>query len=115
VIDGHEDHCDARDTSIEWIRLPRAVIQVGYVAGHLSRRFGCDGELQWIYVIPERRRTHVATELVRLLARWFLDQGARRICVDVGGEEARWFYERHGAVPLKPHWMMWNDIGEVLC
>jgi GNAT superfamily N-acetyltransferase len=87
---------------------------IGYVAGHLTRRFGCDGELQWIYVIPERRRTHVATELVRLLARWFLDQGARRICVDVGGEEARWFYERHGAVPLKPHWMMWNDIGEVL-
>jgi GNAT superfamily N-acetyltransferase len=44
---------------------------VGYIAGHLTRRFGCDGELQSIYVVAEHRRTGVASTLLRLLAYWF--------------------------------------------
>jgi GNAT superfamily N-acetyltransferase len=87
---------------------------VGYTAGHLTRRFGCDGELQWIYVVAEHRRGGVASALLRLLAGWFVDQGARRVCVDVGDDEARPFYRRHGAVELNRHWMVWNDIGEVV-
>src|SRR6266480_932854 len=57
---------------------------IGYTAGHLTRRYACDGELQWIYVVRDHRRTHVASELLRLLAQWFVDQRAVRICVDVG-------------------------------
>jgi GNAT superfamily N-acetyltransferase len=87
---------------------------VGYAGGHLSRRFGCDGELQWIYVMPAYRRAHVASELLHLLAKWFVDNGAHRICVDVGSEYARPFYGHHGAVDLNPHWMVWPDIGRVL-
>jgi GNAT superfamily N-acetyltransferase len=87
---------------------------IGYVAGHLTRRFGCDGELQWIYVTSPYRRAHVASRLLRLLAEWFLERGARRICVDVGDDAARPFYRRHGAVELNRHWMVWNDIGQVL-
>ena len=87
---------------------------IGYVAGHLTRRFGCDGELQWIYVVPEQRRAQVASKLLLLIAKWFLEHGARRICVDVGDEKARPFYKAHGAVELSKHWMVWNDIGEVL-
>lgn len=101
--------------------LPRAMWMaedgesaIGYVAGHLTRRFGCDGELQWIYVVPEHRRSRVASKLLRLLAGWFLEHGARRICVDVGDDAARPFYSRHGAIPLNKHWMVWNDIREVL-
>ena len=101
--------------------LPRAMWMathgqsaIGYVAGHLTRRFSCDGELQWIYVVPEHRRTHVASELLLLLARWFVEHGARRICVDVGDDDARPFYRHHGAVELSKHWMVWNDIGGVL-
>ena len=87
---------------------------VGYTAGHLTERFGCDGELQWIYVVRAHRRAGVASELLRLLAGWFVEQGARRICVDVGDDEARPFYQHHGAVELNRHWMVWNDIGGVL-
>jgi GNAT superfamily N-acetyltransferase len=87
---------------------------IGYVAGHLTRRFQCDGELQWIYVAPPARGTPVAGELLRILAGWFVTQGARRICVDVGDERARRFYRRHGAVEIRQHWMMWDDIGTVL-
>jgi GNAT superfamily N-acetyltransferase len=101
--------------------LPRAMWMaaegrspIGYVAGHLTRRFDCDGELQWIYVVPDHRRTQVASKLLRLLAGWFLEHEARRVCVDVGDDEARPFYRRHGAVELNRHWMVWNDIGVVL-
>ncbi len=87
---------------------------IGYVAGHLTRRFGCDGELQWIYVVEEYRGGQVASELLRLLAAWFVQRSALRICVDVGAERARRFYLRHGAVELTPHWLVWNDIRTVL-
>jgi hypothetical protein len=28
---------------------------VGFIAGHLTRRFGSDGELQWVFVAPSLR------------------------------------------------------------
>ena len=92
----------------------KAASPVGYVAGHLTRRFGCDGELQWIYVVAEHRGGGVAAELLRLLASWFADQGARRVCVDVGDERACSFYRRFGAMELRKHWLVWNDIRAVL-
>ncbi|HEX8906949.1 MAG TPA: GNAT family N-acetyltransferase [Longimicrobiaceae bacterium] len=87
---------------------------VGYTAGHLTRRFGCEGELQWIYVVPEYRRAGVGSKLLAMLAAWFVDHEARRVCVDVGDEAARPFYRRHGAVALNRHWMVWEDVGVVL-
>jgi GNAT superfamily N-acetyltransferase len=87
---------------------------IGYVGGHLTRRYGCDGELQWIYVVPEYRRGQVAAEFLRLLAAWFVEHGALRVCVDVGDEHARVFYKRHGAEDLNKHWLIWNDISAVL-
>lgn len=91
-------------------------VSVGYVAGHLTRRYGCDGELQWIYVIAEHRRSRVGSELVRLLAAWFATQAAARICVNVApaNSGARNFYARHGAEELNEHWMIWSDINVVL-
>jgi GNAT superfamily N-acetyltransferase len=83
---------------------------IGYVAGHLTRRYGCDGELQWIYVAREYRRRGVASRLLGLLVDWFVEQNARRICVDVGNDEARHFYRCHGATELNKHWMIWEDI-----
>ena len=83
---------------------------VGYVGGHLTRRFKCDGEVQWLYVVANYRRTGVRSELLRLLMAWFRGREARRICVDVGDEDARPFYQRHGAIDLNKHWMVWNDI-----
>ncbi len=89
---------------------------LGFIAGHLTRRFACEGELQWIHVIPERRGTSVATELLRQLAEWFVQQKATRICVDVEPDNARArrFYTRNGAEFLSPHWLVWNDIRVVL-
>ena len=99
--------------------LPRVMIVaeqddevIGFIAGHLTRRYKCDGELQWINVSPDHRGQGVATGLLRELADWFASNNARKICVDVQprNAEARAFYTRHGAEPLNNHWMVWTDI-----
>jgi ribosomal protein S18 acetylase RimI-like enzyme len=89
---------------------------VGFIAGHLTRRYGCDGELEWIDVVPDYRRCGVASELLRRLAKWFAEQGASKICVDVdpANKIARSFYSKHRAENLNPHWLVWGDITSVL-
>lgn len=88
----------------------------GYIGGHLTRRFDCEGELQYLYVAPQHRRAGIASALVRRLAGWFVEQKALRVCVNVNAESpgAEPFYVKHGAQPLRPHWMVWSDIGGVL-
>jgi ribosomal protein S18 acetylase RimI-like enzyme len=89
---------------------------VGFVAGHLTRRYACEGELQWINVISGRRGSNIASELLRRLASWFARQRALRICVNVdpANTTAQRFYRRHGAETLNKHWLVWSDIKIVL-
>ena len=87
---------------------------IGFVAGHLTRRFGCEGELEWIDVIRERRRQGIGSAMVRLLARWFAKQDVRRVCVDPGNPTARQFYARLNAQNLNEHWLFWPDFYSVL-
>ncbi len=88
---------------------------VGLIGGHLTCRFGCDGELEWISVSPAYRGQKIGSGLLLKLAEWFVAQGAKFICVDVdpANELARKFYAANGAYDLKPHWMAWNDIGTI--
>lgn len=85
---------------------------VGFIAGHLTTRHGCQGELEWINVVPEKRGSGAAAELLCRLARWLVSQNAFRVCVDVepSNKVGRKFYAKHGAEDLKPHWMVWEDI-----
>lgn len=89
---------------------------VGFIAGHLTRRFGCDAELQWVTVNAEHRNRGIASELLGYLVAWFVEHGARRVCVDVepSNSTARRFYAKHGAVEFKPHWMIWHDIAQAV-
>lgn len=89
-------------------------IIIGFIAGHLTERFNCNGELEWINVIPAYRRSGIAFELLCLLASWFIEQKALKICVDVGSDAARQFYTKHGAENLNEHWLVWKDISVVL-
>src|SRR5262245_59449967 len=82
---------------------------VGFIAGHLTTRLGCDGELEWLNVISERRGEGIAAQLLRALAGWFAAHAAKRVCVDPD-EPARAFYRKHGAGELNAHWMVWTDI-----
>ena len=89
---------------------------IGFIAGHLTRRYGCDGELEWINVVPGNRGNGTAAELLRLLAQWFMEHKARRICVDVdpASSAARGFYRKHGATDLNRQWLVWDDISMVM-
>jgi ribosomal protein S18 acetylase RimI-like enzyme len=88
---------------------------IGFVAGHLSHRFDCEGELQWINVAATGRRAGIASELLRSIAHWFGECGVRRVCVDVAvsNKVARSFYIRHGAESLNDHWLVWPNIQSV--
>jgi GNAT superfamily N-acetyltransferase len=88
---------------------------VGFVAGHRTRRNGCDGELQWIDVIEECRGQGIAGRLLQPIFAWFVEQRAFRICVNVAPENlpAVRLYAGHGAVPLNAHWMVWEDARQM--
>jgi GNAT superfamily N-acetyltransferase len=85
---------------------------VGFIAGHLTTRFDCDGELQWLLVDPAARGGPAATQLWAHLRDWFVAQQSRRVCVNVepGNARARRFYARMGAMELSSHWMVWSDV-----
>ena len=103
--------------------LPRIIyvavdgeVITGMIAGHLTQRFGCTGELQWIDVIPPYRGTGVAHKLLQLLASWFVFQQSVKVCVNCAPDNltALRFYERHGAKPINDQWLVWEDITAVL-
>ena len=87
-------------------------VPIGYIGGHRTTRHGCDGELQYLYVVPAHRRSGVATTMIEALAGWFERHDVRRVCVDVVPENdrARAFYGGHGAEPFDTHWMIWEDL-----
>lgn len=84
----------------------------GFVAGHRTQRLGCDGELEWINVAAAHRGRGIAEQLMVAMARWFVEQHAFRICVNVAPENARAvaLYTKFGAQPLEKFWMVWPDI-----
>lgn len=102
--------------------LPRRIIFiaevnntiVGFIAGQLTTRFNCDGELQWLDVALNFRRKKIGSQLVRVLAQWFIQNNAYKICVDPGNDLARLFYFANNATNLNHHWMYWENIKDVL-
>ncbi len=85
---------------------------VGFIAGHLTRRFECDGELEWINVAEAYKRKGIASQLLQLLAEWFIQQKALKICVNVdpANAPAQKFYRAHGAYTMNEYWLVWDDI-----
>lgn len=86
---------------------------IGYIAGHLTTRHGCAGEVQYLYVAPPYRHRGIGTALLHDLAAWFQARHARKVCVALADDsppEARPFYESAGAAPLRKHWYGWEDI-----
>lgn len=112
-MSGHQNPQQALTPRIIYVAVTDGII-IGFIAGHLTRRFNCEGELQWINIIENYRGHGIASELVRLLSRWFIDQHSYKICVDPGNDLARQFYKKNGARNLNDHWMFWSDIRNFL-
>ena len=85
---------------------------IGYIAGHRTERFGSDGEVQYLYVASAYRRQGIATALLKMLSRWFAQEGVERVCVnvDVDSPAAAPFYSSRGAVPLDRYWYGWEKL-----
>lgn len=89
---------------------------IGYIGGHRTTRHGCAGEVQYLFVAPAYRRRGIASALIRLLAKWFQEQRAAKVCVGVAADSpaARPFYDSLGASALKKYWYAWEDIAVLL-
>lgn len=93
-----------------FVAVDREIV-VGLAAGHRTLRFDCDGELQWINVAAGKRGQGIAGMLMARIGAWFVEQNARRICVNVAPQNttARRLYVERGARPLNQEWMVWDD------
>ncbi|MGH9418590.1 MAG: GNAT family N-acetyltransferase, partial [Thermoanaerobaculia bacterium] len=87
-----------------------------YIAGHSTTRFGCNGEVQYLYVSPSYRRAGVAGHLLALLAGWFQGEDIHRVCVnaDVDSDGAVAFYTAQGAKPLNRYWYVWESVDSLV-
>ena len=88
---------------------------IGFIAGHLTQRYNCDGELQWINVCEAYRNRGIGFALICVLNKWFIQHNAFKICVDAGNELARKFCKKYSAEDLNQHWLFWKDIREMKC
>ena|SRR5262245_42425977 len=113
-FDGKHHPQEALLARVGYVALVRESV-VGYIAGHLTTRHGYAGEVQYLFVAPEFRRRRVATALLGLLADWFGNAGALKVCVCVDSDSpsARPFYESTGASPFRRFWCGWDDISVV--
>ena len=103
---------DAKDSRIVYVSVINGEI-VGFVAGHLTKRLGLEGELQSIYVLPEHQGQRIGTQLVVALAKWFKKCNATGVCVDhKDGSEG--FYIKLGATFNDHGWLVWDNFLDVL-
>ena len=98
---------------VELLAVPVIVSNeiVGFIAGQRSTRMGCEGELQWMFVLPERQREGVGAALLAPMAEWFVQQDSRHVIIDAPPENGfRAFYLKYGATPFDEYWLHWEDI-----
>ena len=85
--------------------------------GHACLR-QLDGELEIkrMYVVPSRRGSGVADELLAAMEQAALDEGARRVIIHTGDRQhaALKFYDRHGYTPI-PVYPPYEDVTYSLC
>jgi GNAT superfamily N-acetyltransferase len=114
-LDGSQDPRNSLSTREAFVALVENEV-VGFVAGHLTHRHGCTGELEWINVARTHRGRGIASALLHAIAAWFVEANATKVCVDVvpANLSARRLYESHGARELNPHWLVWDDIGTIV-
>ena len=89
---------------------------VGFIAGHATNRYNCQGELQWVNVLSEYQGQSLASYLLKGVARWFVENDILSVCVNVEPDNANAiaFYTKNQAQSINEHWMKWEDIGSLL-
>jgi GNAT superfamily N-acetyltransferase len=84
---------------------------IGFIAVHLTTRFGIDSEIQNFYVSFERQRKGVGRALLASVLPWLIAQQARSLCVGIAeGNPYQGFYLKSGGYYHNPHWIVWSDL-----
>ena len=109
-LNGDQTPRDGLSERAFFVAEDRGVV-IGFVAGNLSTRHGCQAELQWINVAASHRGKGVASALLQNMAEWFISQNALKVCVDADSPK---LYAKHGAKPYKGPWMIWEDVRDAL-
>ncbi len=83
----------------------------GFAAYHHTTRWGCDAELQSLYVRLAWQRRGVGGALLGEVMRRLRAEGSRSLCVGFAPENPyKRFYFKHGAVAINPHWAFWAAL-----
>ena len=85
--------------------------------GHAClRQLDGDLEIKRMYVVPSRRGSGIADELLAAMEQAALDEGARRVIIHTGDRQhaALKFYDRHGYTPI-PVYPPYEDVTYSLC
>ncbi|WP_224484523.1 GNAT family N-acetyltransferase [Robertkochia aurantiaca] len=101
----------ARNKRIVYVAVEKGK-PVGFIAGHLTSRWECDGELQWFFCHSALNRTFTTEKLFTLMRNWFVNQGVKSVCVNVEPDNYRIrdLYSSFGAKVLNDQWLIWKNI-----
>jgi len=88
---------------------------IGYLAGHLTTRFGMDAEIQSFYILHEYQRQGIGTALLCRFSDWLKTHQGVSLCVGVlPANPYKAFYLKNGGKYLNEHWIIWNDVSVIL-
>jgi GNAT superfamily N-acetyltransferase len=84
---------------------------VGFVAGHLTTRYGKDAEIQLFYVLQENQRAGLGGKLLLQFLDWAGRHNAKSLCVGIApNNKYKGFYLKYGGRYINPHWIYWDDM-----
>ena len=105
----------ATSARLVYVAVHKGII-IGFIAGHLTKRTDYPGQIQWITTAEQVRRTGVGSELLWILAGWFMDNQVKSVRVDIDPKQtgSMGFYRYHHAMSINTYWQYWDDIQVVL-
>jgi GNAT superfamily N-acetyltransferase len=84
---------------------------IGYIAGHLTERYGKDAEIESFYVLLEHQRKGTGKKLLLRFVEWAELHRAGSLCVGIAAKNPyQAFYLKYGGKHLNPHWIYWDDL-----
>jgi len=89
---------------------------VGFIAGHLTSRNNYPGQIQWIAVMRDFQRLGIGSELLWMVARWFIEKDTWCVRAEV----ERWqadlvnFYTDQKAERINSRGLCWSDIRTIM-
>lgn len=84
---------------------------VGFIAGHLTTRYGKEAEIQSFFVLLENQRAGLGGKLLLQFIDWARRQNVKSMCVGIAASNKyKAFYLKNGGQYINPHWIYWDDM-----